>query len=99
MRTFCYQNQLVDPQADTNPDEATIATMRAHFAYLKDALAAGQLVLAGPCEDLAFGLVIFQAEDDKAARAFMANDPAIRAGIMTAELHPFRVSLIAGRPA
>ena len=99
MRTFCYQNQLVDPSADANPDEATITTMRAHFAYLKDALAAGQLVLAGPCEDLAFGLVIFQAEDDSAARAFMANDPAICAGLMTAELHPFRVSLIAGRLA
>lgn len=99
MPTFCYQNQLVDRSIVDDPDEATLATMRAHFAYLKEALAGGILVLAGPCEDLAFGLVIFRADDEAAAREFMAADPAISEGIMTAELHPFRVSLIAGGAA
>lgn len=96
MPTFCYQNQLVDPTVIHNPDNATKATMSEHFTYLKDALATGQLVLAGPCEDLAFGLVIYHAENEQAALDFMENDPAIREGLMTAELHPFRVSLIAG---
>ena len=96
MPTFCYQNQLVDLSVIQDPDEATQATMRAHFTYLKDALASGQLVLAGPCEDLAFGLVIYHAENEQAALDFMENDPAIQEGLMTAELHPFRVSLIAG---
>ena len=96
MPAYCYQNQLVDPAAIQNPDEATQNTMRQHFTYLKDALATGQLVLAGPCEDLAFGLVIFRAENEEAACDFMENDPAIRDGLMTAELHPFRVSLFAG---
>ena len=27
------------------------------------------------------------------SRSFMADDPAVRADVMTAELHPFRVSL------
>lgn len=99
MPTFCYQNQLVDRTVVQDPDEATQATMRKHFTYLKDALATGQLVLAGPCEDLAFGLVIYHAENEQAAHDFMENDPAIREGLMTAELHPFRVSLIAGGPS
>ena len=96
MPTFCYQNKLVDHTVVQDPDEATQATMLEHFTYLKDALATGQLILAGPCEDLAFGLVIYHAENDQAALDFMENDPAIQEGLMTAELHPFRVSLIAG---
>ncbi len=42
MRSFCYQNQLIDPSVDTDPDEATINIMRAHFAHLQEALAAGR---------------------------------------------------------
>jgi uncharacterized protein len=37
--------------------------------------------------------VIFEAADETVARSFMADDPAVRAGVMTAELHPFRVLL------
>ena len=33
------------------------------------------------------------ATDETVACSFMADDPAVRAGVMTAELHPFRVSL------
>ena len=33
------------------------------------------------------------ATDETAARSFMADDPAVCAGVMTAELHPFRVPL------
>jgi hypothetical protein len=28
------------------------------------------------------------------AEEFMKNDPAVKNGVMTAELHPFRISLI-----
>ena len=99
MRTFCYQNQLVDPQAGHQPGRSDHRHHARAFRLPQRRARCGAMILAGPCEDLAFGLVIFQAEDDSAARAFMANDPAIRAGLMTAELHPFRVSLIAGRLA
>ena len=33
------------------------------------------------------------ATDETTARSFMAEDPAVCAGVMTAELHPFRISL------
>jgi len=75
------------------------AVMERHFTYLQGLLARGSLVLAGPCLDGAFGIVILrtaspdetQAMDE--ARSMMEGDPAIRAGIMQAELHPFKISL------
>jgi uncharacterized protein YciI len=83
-----------------NASEEESSVMGEHFAYLKAALEAGRLVLAGPATDGLFpGVVVFEADDEDEARAFMANDPSVRAGVMLAELHPFRVSLLRGRPA
>ena len=64
-----------------------------HFEYLKKALAEGRLFLAGRCLNGEFGIVIFHADSEKQAEDFMENDPAIKKGIMTAELHPFRIAL------
>ncbi|HYC69978.1 MAG TPA: YciI family protein [Opitutaceae bacterium] len=63
-----------------------------HFRHLKAAVERGQVVLAGKTDetgDRTFGLVIFEAPDDDAARAFMESDPAVAAKVMTAELRPF----------
>jgi uncharacterized protein YciI len=73
------------------PDEE--AAMQAHFDYLKEAAAQGTVLLAGPCLDETFGLVVFRAEDEQAARAFMHNDPSVRCNVMMAELHPLKISL------
>ena len=79
--------------------EEEVAAMRRHFAYLKQALEDGRLVLAGPATDGLFpGIVVFEAEDEAEARAFVDGDPSVQAGVMLAELHPFRVSLLRGRP-
>jgi len=37
--------------------------------------------------------VIYNADSDADARAWMEADPAVSGGLMTAELHPFRISL------
>jgi len=71
--------------------------MSEHFEHLKKALANGMLILAGPCLDGEFGVVIFRARSDNKVKEFMENDPAVKHGIMTAKLHPFRVSLIENR--
>lgn len=92
---YIYKNRLVDMRIHTDPTEAESRIFGAHFNYLKDLTARGQVLLAGPCTDAAFGIVIFRAESDKAAQALMDNDPAIREGIMTADLHPFVASLFA----
>ncbi len=43
--------------------------------------------------DKTFGIAIFEAKDEAAARAFMEADPVVVAGLMTADVHPFAVAL------
>ena len=67
-----------------------------HFARLAKATDAGQVILAGRTTealDKTFGLVIFEAESEEAARRFMESDPAVVANIMSATLHPYSVAL------
>lgn len=67
-----------------------------HFARLKDATAAGRVIFAGRTNEalpLTFGLVVFEAEDEPAARQFMESDPAVTAGVMSATLHPYVLAL------
>ncbi len=73
------------------PEEDVI--MEEHFQYLKQATDAGTVLLAGPCLDDTFGIVIITAENDKAAHSFMFNDPSVRKNVMMAELHPLHISL------
>jgi uncharacterized protein YciI len=73
------------------PEEDVI--MEEHFQYLKQASDAGTVLLAGPCLDDTFGIVVFSAEDDKAANTFMFNDPSVKKNVMMAELHPLNISL------
>jgi len=87
---------LIHPLRDgffEKPTAEEEALMEEHFNYLKGATETGTVLLAGPCLDNTFGLVIFRAEHDEAANAFMFNDPSVKANVMMAELHPFRLSL------
>ena len=86
--------RLYDEKAWTDADKATVT---AHFQRLKAATAAGQVLLAGRTPepgDKTIGLVVFKADDEAAARAFMAGDPCVAAGVMLGELRPFGVALI-----
>jgi uncharacterized protein YciI len=67
-----------------------------HFARFQHAIETGELILAGRTQepgDKTFGIAIFEAKDESAAHRFMESDPAVTAGLMTAELHPFSVAL------
>lgn len=80
------------------PTEAEAATVSAHFSYLQTLVEQGVVILAGPTlntDPTNFGLVIFNADSDEAARTILDEDPAVSGGVMRAELFPFRVSLIA----
>ena len=68
--------------------------MDRHFGYLKKLTDEKTVILAGPCLDAAFGVMIFESESEETARQIMENDPAIKERLMTAELHPFKVSLM-----
>ena len=96
-KQFIYVLHLVprlhDDKAWTEDDKAAVER---HFNRFKEAVKTGQLILAGRTSepgDRTFGIAIFQAADENAAREFMNADPAIVAGVKTADLHPFGVAL------
>jgi uncharacterized protein YciI len=85
------------PPRPTFADDATdfeAAKMREHFAYLQRLAAEGTLILAGRTQDQPpTGIAIFRAPDEGVARAIMSGDPAIAAGVVRGELHPYAVAL------
>jgi uncharacterized protein YciI len=96
-KQFVYVLRLVprlhDDKAWTEADKQAGGR---HVARLKEAAERGQVILAGRTNepgDKTFGLVIFEAADEAAAREFMQGDPTLPAGVMTAELHPYTVAL------
>ena len=67
-----------------------------HFVRLAEAVKTGQVIFAGKTTeplDTTFGLVVFEAESEAAARQFMESDPAVVAGVMSATLHPYALAL------
>ncbi len=96
-KQFIYVLRLVprlhSDTAWTKEDEMVLSR---HFARFQHAIETGELILAGRTSepgDKTFGVAIFEAKDEAAARLFMESDPAVVAGLMTAELHPFAVAL------
>jgi uncharacterized protein len=61
-----------------------------HGSWLQQRYAEGRLLFAGRCYDGPFGLVVLDAEDEPHARALVAHDPSVRAGVQSAELYPFK---------
>lgn len=77
--------------ATITPEEQAI--MKEHGLYLQNKLKEKSLILAGPCADTTFGVVLFEAESAEEAKKIMENDPAVKNGAMNSELHPFVLSL------
>jgi len=93
--TFIYVVTLVFREKFGKMSSEEEAIVEKHYARLKKALDDGKLILAGPCSDGAFGIVVFRARSERDAKKFMEDDPAVKGGLMKAELYPFRVSLMA----
>jgi uncharacterized protein YciI len=73
-------------------DSATAAKIQAgHMANIGRMADAGQLVLAGPFMDKGDlrGIYIFNVATVEEAKALTETDPAIQAGRLTMELHPW----------
>ncbi len=78
---------------DATPDEQRL--VGAHFDYLVDLRDRGILILAGRTQEAegTFGVTIFEAAEERAARAVMESDPAVAAGVFVASLHPYRIAV------
>jgi len=80
------------------PTARETAIVARHFAYLQEHAHAGRVRIAGRTtedDDRTIGLVLLSAASEEEARSIMAADPAVTEGVMSAELHPFRVALSA----
>ena len=101
-KQFIYVLRLVPRlHADASWSPQDKKVLQHHFARFQEAIKAGQLILAGRTSesgDKTFGIAVFQAKDEAAARKFMEEDPAVAGGLMTAELHPFTVALECKNP-
>ena len=81
------------------PEEQEIVSQ--HFSYLQDLVTQGVVILAGRTlntDSTSFGIIIFRAQSEEEARAVVGNDPAVRQGVMRAELFPYRIALMAPIP-
>jgi uncharacterized protein YciI len=97
MPEFLYILQLVrKDMLQTGPTQAEQAVTAEHFAYLQDLTTQGIMIFVGrtlTTDENTMGLAIFRADSEAAARQIMNGDPAVRKGLMTATLCPFKVVL------
>ena len=74
-----------------------VETVSRHFSYFQDLTAQGVMILMGRTQnkdESTFGIAIFEAEEESAARRIMENDPAVMGGVMTATLYPYKIALM-----
>lgn len=67
-----------------------------HFNYLSRLRDKNEISLAGRTlnnDEKTFGIVIINSTDLEKAMEIMKNDPAVKKGIMTAEIFPFRTAI------
>jgi uncharacterized protein YciI len=78
------------------PTERESSIVREHFQYLARLVEEGVVFVVGRTQtndEKTFGIAIFEAQDEAAARALMEDDPAVKHGVMRAELFPYRIAL------
>jgi uncharacterized protein YciI len=88
----------------TRPEMVVLATpeedriVGRHFAYLKSLTERGTVLIVGRTQNpdpTAFGIHILLASSEAEARGLVDGDPAVREGIMRAELYPYKIALLA----
>ena len=90
MRQYVLAYLKKGPNRDLPPEEAT-QLQRAHLDNITRLAEEGKLVLAGPFMDDTDvrGIYIFAVESLEEAEKIANSDPAIQAGSLTLELHPW----------
>ena len=94
---ICFIHAPRENFAETMTEDEQ-AVWAEHFARYQGLLDEGRLVLAGPTlGKVNTGIFVFEAPDEESARRLVDEDPVVVGGYATAELRPFRVSLLRGR--
>ena len=98
MAEFIYllklRPDLLDDEIWTDIEEKIVGE---HFHRLKKDTEMGKVILAGRTtnsDSSQFGIIIFKEKSWDTALEYMNTDPAVKEGVMTATLYPYRVALM-----
>lgn len=89
MRTYYVAFLVAGPKfAPDSPERA--ALMPKHLAFIRKMISEKKVRLAGPFADEGklFGIAMVDASSLEEARAWMEEDPAVKAGFFDHEIHP-----------
>jgi uncharacterized protein YciI len=65
-----------------------------HVEYLKQLYNNGKLVITGPfLDEQRGGMFILEVEDEQELKEIVENDPAVKSGISTSEVRPYKIVL------
>lgn len=75
--------------------------MLAHMQYLQGHFVAGRVLIYGPvmATEGAFGMAVFEVENEAEARSIAENDPTIMGKLHSYALYPMRVGAAQGSKA
>ena len=94
MSQYLYRIQATRLEMVTRgPTDEEASILSDHVNYLEGLTRQGVVLVFGRTQNndsSTFGIVIFRAESEDAARSIMNNDPAVKKGIMRAELFPYK---------
>jgi uncharacterized protein YciI len=79
------------PKWDATAEQERGQVLQRHFANVMSLLDTGRAVIAGPMADdtdLA-GIFVLRASTAAEAKAWVEDDPAVKAGLFAAEMHPW----------
>ena len=79
------------PKWDATKEQERNSILQQHFANVMSMLDSGKAVIAGPMgddTDLA-GIFILRASSATEAKTWVDDDPAVKAGLFAAEMHPW----------
>jgi len=93
MVTYYLVMLVKGPKWTAGASPALEQLQKDHLAHLRKLALSGKMVLAGPLTDggTVRGLCVFKVASLDEARALEDDDPAVKAGRLTVEVHPWMV--------
>ncbi|MFC1878444.1 YciI family protein [Chloroflexota bacterium] len=79
------------------PTEQEQQVVARHFEHLSALAQEGTVFMAGrtqTSDERTFGIVILNSDSLEEAQILMESDPAVKEGVMSAELYPYRIAVM-----
>jgi uncharacterized protein YciI len=95
MKTYYFGLLVRGPKADVaRSQEEAERLQQAHMGHINKTAATGKLVIAGPLADNGRirGILVYKVDSLDEAKALAEADPAVQAGRLAVEMHPWSVA-------